>query len=214
MSEKIMKIEETGILTSFKNFLVSNKIKPGGDNNILCIFGLTIDAMVDFLKHSKHNAETTILKIENSNSEFVMAMEVTLTDNEDGNKSWNISSIFNKDDLDIPEGAKVYTNNDSVYLMSFKNTAKSIIRNDLEIAPEHLNLLSCGTIEHIIQWANDYHANYENIQEFSITLENIAEFEFSVNEEKKLDVSLNLHQQLKQRLKSDGKSDLLSEDEE
>lgn len=215
-----LRLSETGILNAYNTKLDSMNYGLASEHHLIMIFKNCFESMVQFLKFSKHRSEHSIIKAMELDGTFIMAMEVALDSDEDGNKSWVTGLVFDENDLEITDKTKVYTTTDSMFIESFKACAQrfGIVYKDKD---ENGNPLSCEDIytmstlplKLIKDWGIGYFENKPKENEFELEIEDVAIIEFSCDRNtNKVSMNGSLHQNLKQAIKSDGKTDACDEE--
>lgn len=206
-------LEESNILNSYKNCLSSNRIQPPSESHCSTTFRTCIYAAITFLKFAKHEAKHTVLRFDDIDGTFIMAFEVSLESDDDGNKSWAVGAIFNEEDLEITADTKVFRNTDAMYLTSYKETIKIFLdenSRDQEIPTDLLYYVVTYPLKALKLFAAEvFQGNdYASVE---VDIQNVALVTYNRLEGDKVSISLSLHQNLKQSIKADGRSDILSD---
>lgn len=217
-----IKLCETGILNSYNTILDSENYGMATEHHLVLIFKNCFESMVQFLKFSKHRSEHTVIKAMELDGTFIMAMEVFLDTDNDGNKSWTTGLVFDENDLDITDKTKVYSTTDSMFIESFKATGARLsltIRTEepdgQPMTCEDIYSMTTLPLKLIKDWGINFFENKPKENEIELELETIALITFVCDRAtNKVNISGSLHQNLKQAIKSDGKTDRCDEEVE
>lgn len=213
METKKIKLEETTILNGYKNALCNDKIMPPSESHCSTTFRTCIYAAITFLKFAKHEAKHTVLRFDDIDGTFIMAFETSLESDDDGNKSWTVGAVFDENDLEITSDTKVYRNNDAMYLTSYKETIKFFLdenSKDTEIAPDLLYYTCTYPLKAIKLFASEAFDN-NTATVIDVDIQNVAIITYTKDDNDKVNISLSLHQNIKQMIKSDGNSDMIND---
>ena len=210
---KKIDLTETGILNSYANYLSSENYVPIPESYALIAFKNAFECMVQFLKFSKHSYEHTVIKAVDLDGEFILALEVSLDTDSDGNKSWVTGMIFDENEIEMTDKTKVFSTSDSTYILSFKKCSERLaVEINEQLKAEDIFYLSTKPLVFLINWGNQYFENL-NENEIEVEIENVCIIKFSLNRSSnKLSISGSLHQNLKQAIKSDGRTDAIEEE--